>query len=88
MAKYRKRPVVIEAVEFDGENFEEVISFLAGRPCPKGSSVKRDTENNAMFISTLEGEMRADAGDYIIVGVKGEIYPCKPDIFESTYNPV
>lgn len=60
MAKYRKRPVVIEAYQTDKE----------------------------LDIETLEGTMHANAGDWIITGVNGEQYPCKPDIFEKTYEPV
>jgi hypothetical protein len=90
MAKYRKKPVVIEAVQWTGDNFKEIQEML------KEADEKRvimphpneDKEVQSLLIVTLEGEMRADKGDYIIKGVKGEIYPCKPDIFEKTYEPV
>lgn len=85
MLKFRKKPVVIEAVQFDGNiRSLDVIPFsiagawLAGKD-EKGPYVK---------IPTLEGEMRADAGDWIIRGINGEYYPCKPDIFEKTYDKV
>jgi hypothetical protein len=77
--KYKKKPVVIEAVQFVGDNLNEVVDFV-GR-------------NNSIFatkdfidISTLEGVMRANLKDYIIKGVNGEFYPCKPDIFYKTYE--
>lgn len=77
---YRKRPVVIEAVQFDGDlqsleglNIAEVTQSLGERSC---------------HIFTLEGVMTATPGDWIIRGVKGEFYPCKPDIFAATYEEV
>jgi hypothetical protein len=88
MAKYRKKPVVIEAVQFDGsqESAEAAVAFTNGA----GSAMKERIEPlSALTVSikTLEGEMRADPGDWIIKGVKGEFYPCKPDIFAATYEP-
>lgn len=86
MAQYRKKPVVIDAVRYDG-NFrcldifaiDEVSHFI----------VSKDSDGNQCIkIPTLEGEMVASVGDYIIRGVKGEFYPCKPDIFEMTYESV
>ena len=79
MAKYRKKPVVIDAVQWTGFNLQEMREFL-----PHHLS----GEDNSLNIKTLEGVMRADKGDWIIKGVKGEFYPCKPDIFEQTYEPV
>ena len=72
MAKYRKKPVVIEAVQFrDGEPWPDgVMADHMGQPC----------------IPTMEGDMFVTDGDWIITGVKGEKYPCKPDIFEATYE--
>ena len=78
MAQYRKKPVVIEAVQYDG-TFP--LAFL------KGDERVRNTPDG-MEIVTLEGTMRANIGDWIIRGVQGELYPCKPDIFEATYEPV
>lgn len=78
--KFRKKPVVIEAVQWNG-NVEDFKAFgdvplpISLNPLP------------ALTISTLEGEMRANPGDWIIRGVHGEFYPCKPDIFEMTYEP-
>ncbi|MBG9944667.1 hypothetical protein ABE237_00690 [Brevibacillus formosus] len=82
MSKYRKKPVVIEAKQYKGlSNYIEICEFV-GKPL--------DSEYNGeiVVIETLEGTMRANAGDYIIKGVKGEFYPCKPDIFEATYDAV
>ena len=78
--KFRKKPVVIEAVQFDGENSQEISTFMS---CQFPAM-----ENGKMLIGTLEGVMSADVGDWIIKGVSGEFYPCKPDIFEKTYEKV
>lgn len=80
MAKYRKKPVVIEAVKWTGDNFVQIDDFI---------TVNHETFPSAgmVMIPTLEGVMKADIGDYIIKGVNGEFYPCKPDIFEKTYEP-
>lgn len=78
--KYRKRPVVIEAVQFTGMNHVDVVSFLGEQPF--------EPSIEGITIKTLEGDMLAVAGDWIIRGVKGEFYPCKPDIFEATYEAV
>ena len=77
--KYRKKPVVIEAIQWTGSNLKDVIEFLGGESWMNG----RD-----LIIKTLEGELHASVGDFIIRGVAGEFYPCKPDIFEKTYEPV
>lgn len=76
--KYRKKPVVIEAVRWTGSITPEVEDLLGeAKVLPKGSS---------LLIPTLEGVMEARRGDYIIRGVNGELYPCKPDIFKKTYE--
>ena len=77
--KYTKKPVTIEAVQWTGKNYDEMRHFL-----PYGV---RRFDVDGLHINTLEGDMRADTGDYIIKGVKGEFYPCKPDIFKQTYSP-
>lgn len=79
--KFRKKPVVIEAIRFTGRNDSEVLAF-----CP-GARDPIDTKPS-LIIPTLEGEMLVSVGDWIIRGVKGEFYPCKPDIFEATYEYV
>lgn len=75
--KYIKKPVEVEAVQWNGENAEEVLEF---------TNRTAEFKNGEMKILTLEGTMTVSVGDYIIKGVKGEVYPCKPDIFEATYT--
>ena len=77
--KYRKKPVVIEAIINRGNNTREIFEFV-GASC-------FIAEGN-VIIKTLEGDHTAQIGDYIIKGVKGEFYPCKPDIFEMTYERI
>ena len=84
--KYRKKPVVIEAVQFNGEMTNELKCFL-GKARYTFYNLQT-THGSVLEINTLEGTMRASQGDYIIRGVHGEYYPCKPDIFEKTYEPV
>lgn len=84
--KYRKKPVVIEAIRLEEPNVPEDIIWFC--PSAKVCGVGSVGEKVWIEIPTLEGVMRADYGDYIIRGVKGEYYPCKPDIFEMTYEPV
>lgn len=81
MAEYRKKPVVIEAVQFDGENSADIHEFC-------GSEVREPVGKEYLEIKTLEGVMKASINDFIIKGVSGEFYPCKPDIFEKTYDKV
>lgn len=83
MPLFRKKPVVIEAVQWNGNNFDEVVE-LTGIMGVLPPSQK----NTCVGIQTLEGTMRADIGDWIIKGIKGEVYPCKPDIFEATYESI
>ena len=85
MAKFRKRPIVVEAIQWDGGNDFEVNDFVHSAE----HWVERGGFVTAMFrIKTLEGTIKATPGDWIIKGVKGEFYPCKPDIFEETYEAV
>ena len=85
--KVRKKPVVVEAVRWTGENFEEIEEFMeAVIDCLE--YIWAEAERNVITISTLEGKMEAHIGDWIIKGVKGEFYPCKPDIFEQIYEIV
>ena len=90
MALYRKKPVVIEARRFetnnepDSKNMNDLVAWMN-----QGSEDMRAWHNcTDIFIHTLEGEMRAEVGDYIIRGVRGEFYPCKSDIFAATYEEV
>lgn len=78
--KYRKKPVVIEAVQLTVENVEEIVKFCEG-------NLKHHPLTGCV-IETLEGNMLASKGDFIIKGVQGEFYPCKPDIFKQTYEEV
>ena len=80
--KYRKKPVVIETIQYTGDNAEECIALQIGTPRPVWD------KGDHLIIGTLEGNHRADVGDWIIKGVKGELYPCKPDIFDMTYEKV
>ena len=84
MALYRKKPVVIQAVQWRGETlpkFATCAPWLA-EAAQKKKLIK---EKEYLLVVTLEGTHIADPGDYIIQGVKGELYPCKPDIFAMTY---
>lgn len=102
--KYRKLPVVIEAMQLTGTAAEthavyswvesnslgsfEPLSVIEGRkPCP-ASGVSIDPRDGRMMIATLEGFHHVDFGDYVIRGVAGEFYPCKPDIFSATYERI
>ena len=80
MARFRKKPVVIEAIQ-----------LLEGQPTPEGVNFGSPTPDPLIegkyWVSTLEGPLVASIGDWIITGIKGEHYPCKPDIFEATYEP-
>jgi hypothetical protein len=89
MAKYRKKPVVIEALQFREGNFQEILNFSLGKAKRRiayegNTSIETDT----IDISTLEGVMNATEGDYIIKGIENEFYPCKPNIFEKSYELV
>ena len=77
---YRKKPVAVEAVQYTGLHSAEIESFL-GQPIGKETG-------KPIVIKTLEGQHIASIGDFIIKGVKGEFYPCKPDIFAETYSEV
>lgn len=83
--KFRKKPVVIEAVQFTGGNYVAVEQFVCD---PASFSIGVIRGVYKVFINTLEGTMTVSPGDWIIKGVNGEYYPCKPDIFEKTYERV
>lgn len=88
--KFRKRPVVIEAVQLDGTEaaFDAAIAFMGGASgAHNGHLPDTDPNKSWLYIDTLEGQMTAKTGDWIIKGVQGEFYPCKPDIFAATYEP-
>lgn len=89
MGMYRKKPVVIEAHQLDHSpaSAKSIIDWAA----ENGTTINAEHdggESHMLVIPTLEGDMQASVGDFIIRGVGGEFYPCKPDIFEATYEPV
>jgi hypothetical protein len=85
--KFRKKPVEIEALKFTREKWDELKSFTNNKA--ENLTIERRLNGIATCnILTLEGIMTANEGDFIIKGVKGEFYPCKPDIFEMTYETI
>ncbi len=93
--KYRKKPVVIEAIQWTGENHREMYDFLrldmegiVMSPYGVNFYIDHTKVEGGLIIKTLEGEHIASIGDFIIKGVNGEFYPCKPDIFHKTYEPI
>lgn len=92
MMKYRKKPVVVDAVQWTGSNHREMYDFLTGnvdgyiQASGDCFYIDHDKVAGGLVIKTLEGEHIASTGDFIIKGVNGEFYPCKPDIFEKTYE--
>lgn len=82
--QYRKKPVVIEAMRWMGNNWPEITEWHEGSLPNTFISFELDE----LTIKTLEGVMTADLGDWIIKGVRGEFYPCKDEIFKATYEPV
>lgn len=81
--KVRKKPVEVEAVQWTGENLGEIIDF-----CGKYLSFIEGDSHTFMYVQTLEDSHRVSLNDYIIKDIKGEFYPCKPDIFEMTYERI
>ena len=79
--KFRKKPIIIEARQYNGKNAEELVEWMK-----TGSLI--NLGKPVLIIYTLEGQLAASVGDWIIKGVKGEFYPCKPDIFEETYEEI
>lgn len=94
MNKFRKKPVVIEAVQFNGlDDYMAICDWAkphleAAGNTPSLEELFRFETGPIMLVRTIEGTMAANQGDWIIRGVKGEFYPCKPDIFEATYEAV
>ena len=78
--KYRKKPLIIDAIQWN-DNFNEIVFNFVGIKCGQ-------LANNNLVIETLEGLMEVKPGDYIIKGIAGEFYPCKKDIFETSYEKV
>jgi hypothetical protein len=88
MTRYRKKPVVIEAMRWPGHEGEPFDSWLTKEDHRVVEVVPIDDFDDGLLIPTLEGEMLAKPGDWVIRGVQGELYPCKPDIFWQTYEAV
>ena len=84
--KYRKKPVVIEAVIYDNTNGGAIAKWCGGREHYEAKASDPTDVAEWIDIPTLEGVMKASLGDYVIKGVNGEFYPCKPDIFEKSYE--
>lgn len=84
---FRKKPVIIEAVQWTGANQDEIFAF-ARRVEEDGPLPKAFIANGVLYIYTSEGTMRADVSDWIIKGVAGEFYPCKASVFQQTYEAV
>ena len=78
--KYRKRPVVVEAIQWTGKNYKDIQAFAGLK------IVCHFSELRVLMVRTLEGDMFASRGDYIIKGTRGEFYPCKPDVFQELYE--
>ena len=81
MKRYRKKPIIIEAMQWTGNNLEDLRDFVPEK-------FRHNKVNQPLGIKTLEGVMTVSVGDYVIKGIRGEFYPCKPDIFEATYEAV
>lgn len=89
--KYRKKPVIIEAFRYDGDLIRsdgQYVPEWAPKAYEDGTMYygELDGQPGELFVKTLEGDHHVSVGDYIIQGVNGELYPCKPDIFEKTYE--
>lgn len=78
--KYRTKPCEIEAIQWTGDNINELLDW------GQGDILWNDIDN--LYIDTLEGRMRANVGDFIIKGLRGEFYPCKPDVFNKKYEEI
>lgn len=86
--KFRKKPVVIEAIQFKNDGSSIVVSIQEFMNNPNVRVEYNNGEDIHILIKTLEGAMKCSINDFIIKGVNGEFYPCKPDIFEKTYEAV
>ena len=82
VGKYRKKPVVIEAIQYTKDNIHDILAFVGN------DKMYYNPKDNEFYIRTLEGDHRLSVNDWVIKGIKGEFYPCKPDVFEKTYEPV
>lgn len=90
MPKFRKKPIVIEAVQFENskKSFDAIWDWMGGHDGPNSGYSGPDEDHPESFtIDTLEGRMKVAPGDWVIKGVKGEFYPCRDEIFRMTYEP-
>jgi len=85
--KFVKKPVIVDAIKFIGKQ-DPILEFVKNSDGIIGFEVDSEGNNIAVIISTLEGEMKANIDDWIIKGIAGEIYPCRPNIFSKTYEPI
>lgn len=89
MPKFRKKPVEVEAIHYDGTNWDQLRDFLGEEMWSHLRAVSRTGDGPAAgYIMTLDGTMTASVGDWIIRDVRGEFYPCRPDAFAATYEAV
>lgn len=84
MYRYRKKPIIVEAMQLRTDNVHHVMGWIGPDACGR----RQDRLGHGILIDTKEGVHLATYGDYVIKGIQGEFYPCKPDIFEATYEPV
>ena len=84
--KFKKKPVTVEAIQWKGDNVGEILEFTSHNDIRLTNHEHNGVVESDLFINTLEGTMHASEGDWIIRGVHGEYYPCKPDIFVETYE--
>ncbi|SNR33026.1 hypothetical protein [Blastococcus mobilis] len=85
--RWRKKPVEIVALQYDGTNANQIVNWIEGSR-PDGFVPAYTDDQGELHIATLEGDMHVSIGDHVIRGVQGEFYPCKPDIFAATYDRV
>lgn len=85
--RYKKKPVEVEAIKFDGTNHREILKFIYPDMSETGLA-GAERMKLPIVIETLEGDMNVSVGDYVIRGVQDELYPCKPEIFEQTYQTI
>lgn len=83
--KYKTKPCEIEAIKWTGDNFEEISKFTN---CKAYMELMYSSMKEELIIKTLEGDMMSTVGDYIIKGLRGEFYPCKPDVFHKKYEEI
>lgn len=90
MAHFRKKPLIIEAIRYTGSkvSFDTIWEWTGGFAGPNQGYSGTEDDPQEFDIKTLEGLVQVSVGDWVIKGVKGEFYPCRPDIFEATYEPV